>query len=203
MSTPGHTGGMRLFVAVDPSPTAEAALRALPRPTSHDLRRTTPDQWHVNVRFLGDVEDDGPVIKALARLPAQVAGAATEARMGPATAWFPGRRILHAPVTGLESVAKEVERLTAAWGTATVQPFVGHLTLARTRGGAPGPRGLAGAILQGKFDVRRVVLYASTLAPQGAFYEARAAVHLPAASTWATRSGGDGPTSPNDRWAQR
>jgi len=161
VSTPGTLAACGCSSPSTP-PHRRGCTARTPRPTSHDLRWTTPDQWHVTVRFLVTWKTTGRH-----QGPRSAAGAGRRrcdrSAHGAATAWFPGRRILHAPVTGLESVAKEVERLTAAWATARCSRSSATSPWRARAEARPGP-GLAGAILQGKFDVRRVVLYASTLA---------------------------------------
>jgi 2'-5' RNA ligase len=74
---------VRLFVAVWPNEEVTARIAALDRPEVRGLRWTTPDQWHVTLRFLGQVEDPEPVVAALAGAAARsVPGTA---HRGPAT----------------------------------------------------------------------------------------------------------------------
>ena len=56
---------MRLFVAAWPPADVVEALRGLDRPVVTGMRWTTADQWHVTLRFLGDVDDPAPVVAAL------------------------------------------------------------------------------------------------------------------------------------------
>jgi len=168
---------VRLFVAVDPPPPVKARLSSLPRPARRDVRWTTPDQWHVTLRFLGEVADPAPVVDALDALADHPGADAVVARMGPSTAWFPGGRVLQVRVDGLDRLAARVWEVTTAW--APEQPdFRGHLTLARARGRDPGPAELAGAPFTATFAVHQAVLYASTLAPGGSIYRTVAAVGL-------------------------
>jgi 2'-5' RNA ligase len=120
---------MRLFVAVWPPPEAVAMLAGLPRPDVPGLRWTTPDQWHVTLRFLGEADAD-EVVQALRDV--ERAGEAA-VRMGPATGRF-GRRVLHVPVAGLEAVAAAVADATGLLGEPEPgRRFAGHVTLARAR----------------------------------------------------------------------
>ena len=98
-----QTAPVRLFVAVRlPDPITEL-LATLPRPDHQRLRWTTPAQWHVTLRFLGEVDEPDGVVDALG---AGLSGVgAVDAVLGPATEWFPGRRVLHVPVTGLDDLA--------------------------------------------------------------------------------------------------
>jgi 2'-5' RNA ligase len=156
---------VRLFVAVWPSPEVVEAVRAFPRPEVPGLRWTTEDQWHVTLRFLGDVAAD-LVDPLVAALPA----GGVDVVLGPATARL-GRSILVAPVAGLDDVAAAVLRATAPLVPVVEdRPFRGHLTLARARR-APVPRSLVGLPLAGRWRAARVTLVRSTTAPSGARYE--------------------------------
>src|SRR5215472_353395 len=142
---------MRLFVAVDPPEAVVDLIEALPRPGLAQLRWTTPPQWHVTLRFLGEVADDdvGALSSALDSLAGWYGepGQPVEAQLGPAVAWFTGRRVLQVPVDGLEALAATVAEASAPWGDPEDHPFRGHLTLARVRGPKPGPPSLAGGPL--------------------------------------------------------
>ena len=147
---------MRLFVAVWPPEDVRAAIAAHPRPEVAGVRWTTPDQWHVTLRFLGDIE--------LADAPTLPETSGERATMGPATTRL-GRQLLAVPVAGLDALAAAV-----LW-PADDRPFRGHLTLARARRGASIPRWLAGVPLAGEWSVDRVTLVRSRLDPGGARYE--------------------------------
>jgi 2'-5' RNA ligase len=132
---------MRLFIAVWPPADVVAQIAALPRPPLDGLRWTTPEQWHVTLRFFGSVQALEPVVEALAdvRLPAGVVAVA-----GPSLGRF-GSRVLHIPVAGLSDVAGAVAGPTAAIGEPPdPRPFHGHLTLARARGRGRGGGGGGG-----------------------------------------------------------
>jgi 2'-5' RNA ligase len=167
---------VRLFVAVWPPAPVLDALSALDRPAVPGVRWTTPDQWHVTLRFLGRVDDVGPVedaLEALDRHGRRVASA------GPATRRL-GPSVLALPVNGLEPLATSVVALTAAIGEPPPdRPFSGHLTLARAkRGGGRGVAGLTGGQFWASWEVNEVTLVASTLHPRGARYEIVARYHL-------------------------
>ena len=138
------------------------ALHALDRPDVASVRWTGPEAWHVTLRFLGGVApDDVPSVAgalgALRTVPAVVA------ELGPVTRRL-GRTVLMAPVAGLEPVADAVDEALAEVGVAPeARPFRGHLTVARSRGRAPLPRGLAGAALAARWVVDEVTLVESTL----------------------------------------
>ena len=168
---------MRLFVAVPlPDPVADL-VAALPRANRPGLRWATAAQWHVTLRFLGEAPPE-EVIPAVQGAVDDLGPEETPiAVLGPSVAWFPGRRVLQIPVTGLDRLAGAVRPATAAWGPDDEPPFTGHLTLARTVGRRRGPTDLAGARLSARFPVNDIGVYASRLRPQGSVYE-RLSVHV-------------------------
>jgi len=92
--------------------------------------------------------------------------------LGPATRWFSGSRTLYAPVAGLDELARRVAIATSGLG---VPPghFTGHITLARLRGRrplTPEARRLAGAPLDGSWQVGELLVVSSALTPAGPEY---------------------------------
>jgi 2'-5' RNA ligase len=161
---------VRLFVAVWPPADVVAALAGLDRPDHRGVRWTTPDQWHVTLRFLGSMEDAEEGKRALARMaplagpdqPVAVAGPAV-VRLGPS--------ILCLPVAGLADLAAAVVAVTAGIGEAPAErPFRGHVTLARAQRGVD-VRALAGQPLSAEWPVGEVTLVASETRPSGARYQ--------------------------------
>jgi len=173
---------VRLFVAVSLPPEVLERVAALERPRADAVRWTTAAQWHVTLRFLGEVDDPAPVASALEAVPGRLRAdgvRAVRARMGPAAAWFPGRHVLQLPVDGLDALARAVAEATAPWGGPEAAPeYRGHLTLARARGRRPGPASLAGAALEAAWDVDECALMASTLGSEASRYETLARVPL-------------------------
>jgi 2'-5' RNA ligase len=154
----------RLFVAAWPPAEVVEELEDIQRPPREGVRWTTPDQWHVTLRFLGEASP--PV--AMAALE-QLATQAAQAEVGPALARF-GRGYLALPVRGLHDLAAAVVDATAAVGDPPDnRSFRGHLTLARLR-----PRanvgGLAGIPFSAQFPVTEVALVHSELHPDGSRY---------------------------------
>lgn len=162
---------MRLFVGIALPPRIVELLETLPRHEAPGLRWTTPEQWHVTLRFVGEVDRASEVVGAVNDAVADIGPGAIEAVLGPATRWFPGRTVLHVPVAGLETLADLVRRHTARWAADREQGFSGHVTLARTPGRDPGPAELAGAPVAGRFTVTDLAVFASSLGAGGATYE--------------------------------
>jgi RNA 2',3'-cyclic 3'-phosphodiesterase len=141
-------------------------------------RPVPPENWHLTIRFLGEVE--GPVAEAARR---SVAGArlgrSFEAEVGGLGA-FPrsaGGRVLWAGIShGHEALASLAARVEAAVRDAGLppetRPFRPHLTLARLREPADVRRWTEGDLSPVRFRVDELVLYRSRLGPGGARHEA-------------------------------
>ncbi len=170
---------MRLFVAADLPVTARRLLSALPHPARPGLRWTTPAQWHVTLRFLGEVDEPEAVAEALRLIPSRREADRVEAVLGPASAWFARSRVLQIPVTGVGALAGVVLEATSRWGPSDEPAFAGHITLARFRGPGSPPADLAGMPLNARFEVPDVVLYRSSPGPGGSAYQALWRVPVP------------------------
>lgn len=174
---------MRLFVAVDLPEDVAELVRGLERRPFRELRWTTEAQWHITLRFLGEVDaEQVPALcDALDTVPTVLADdVVVEAVLGPVSGWFPGRHVLQVPVGGLDELAEAVAEASSGWGQPPERHFRGHLTLARTRGGQGGSPGLAGTALSATWPVEEVVLYSSSLGEGGSRYEALHRVAIPA-----------------------
>jgi 2'-5' RNA ligase len=150
---------MRLFVAVWPPDDVLAALHELPRPATDGVRWSTPDQWHVTLRFLGTVDDVDGVVGALS----EVDQPPTEIVVGPATTRL-GQGILMLPVDGVDDLAR-------ALPFALDQPFTGHLTVARARNRRSIPRSLEGTPFEARWTATSFSLVRSQTKPTGAVYD--------------------------------
>jgi RNA 2',3'-cyclic 3'-phosphodiesterase len=154
----------RLFVAAWPPPAVVEALAALARPERDGVRWTAADQWHVTLRFFGEVS---PAV-AYAALD-ELTAAPAVAAIGPRVGRF-GRGLLAIPVGGLDELAAAVVRATDGVGRPPEpRRFRGHVTLARLRDRAR-VTGLTGARLDERFDVREVALVHSEPHPDGSRY---------------------------------
>jgi 2'-5' RNA ligase len=157
---------MRLFVAVWPPSEVVEGLADLSRPNRSGVRWTTPDQWHVTLRFFGSVNDPEDGKRALAQLASP---GATVATAGPAVERL-GPSILCLPVAGLDELATRVVGATASVGTPPDdRPFRGHITLARARRGV-NLRPFSGVAFHAAWSVDEVTLVASDTRPDRAHY---------------------------------
>jgi RNA 2',3'-cyclic 3'-phosphodiesterase len=138
-----------------------------------------PTNWHATLAFLGSVPDEEQpdLVAALERigqkLPPSIAS------VGPSTSAI-GVRILHVPVAGLDGLANAVRVATMPFNRSADrhQPFLGHLTLARTRRGEQIPRNLIGVPLTLIWPVREFRLVSSTSGRDGTRYSPVAQVKL-------------------------
>ena len=168
---------MRLFVGIWPPPDIVAVLAGLPRPEHPGVRWTTEDQWHVTLRFLGEVADDDVPLLLDALRGAGTEAAPRVASLGPATTRL-GATNLVVPVAGVDDLAEAVRTATTPFGAPPeARPFAGHLTVARGRGGRRIPTVLAGQAVSASWTVEEVALVRSHLG-QSARYETLASVRL-------------------------
>jgi len=188
---------MRLFVAVDLSEEARAAMAAVQTRIaaalaggSASLKWVRPEQLHLTLVFLGNVAE--------ARVPAVVEAAGRDVGAAPfdmvldGVGAFPPRgapRVLWAGVTEgaaeLAAVQRElVTRVTAVGLVVDTRPFHPHLTLGRWRQSSPRDRTRACATgppnAMARVRVRRTTLYESRLSPSGPTYTALAHANLTA-----------------------
>jgi 2'-5' RNA ligase len=167
---------VRLLVAAWPPAEVVDALASLRRPEVSGLRWTTAGQWHVTLRFLGEVERAEPSIAAVATAAQGLEP--VRAQVGPVVARL-GRGVVMAPVHGLDTVAETVIRATAAFGEAPEdRPFRGHVTLARCRRGPRPPAEALGAPIEGEWLVRELSIVRSHLGGGAAHYERLASLPL-------------------------
>jgi 2'-5' RNA ligase len=169
--------GRRTFVAVWPPAAVVQMLAGLDRSPDPDLRWTSPEQWHVTLRFLGRVEDEQQ--DELHDAWEQIVLEPAQAVLGPATQRF-GDRILHVPVAGLDRLAALVVGATEGVGEPPDErEFSGHLTLARAPRGSNSLRPLVGTPIEARWNVAEITLVVSHLRPSGAHYETVARRRLP------------------------
>jgi 2'-5' RNA ligase len=174
----------RAFVAIRPPDTVLDEIDALSR--SLDLgsaRRTTRDQWHVTLQFLGNHGDVDAVADALTGLRAR----AGRTRLGGLGA-FPSNKRARVVWLGLVhgaelfgALAREVgERLTPLGHVPEARAYHAHLTLARLRTPADMRTALAldAPAVGDAWIVDEVLVYESRLRRTGAEYVPVASVPL-------------------------
>lgn len=177
---------MRLFVAVWPSPEAVRILAGLARPELAGTRWTSPEQWHVTLRFVGELEDPRQLVCRLHEFARSMPSGGVVATMGPTMELLGAGRVLAVRVSGLDSLAAAVHQATAGI-VALPPPFIGHITVARL--GRDSLRTAAGHVLGARqraswrveeisWRVEEITVVASTLLARGSAYEVIARVPL-------------------------
>ena len=121
---------MRLFLAVWPPDDVLDALAALDRPgDGRACGGPASDQWHVTLRFFGEV----PVPDPMRRRHRRPHRCPHDRPLGPATSLLVPR-IVAVAVAGLDAVADASDRgHSRHWRPPQQRPFRGHITLARLR----------------------------------------------------------------------
>lgn len=170
---------MRCFVAVKPSEAVRVNIGAVQDElfrSGADVRWIGPEELHVTLRFLGDL--DAPDVERLRASLRRVAAAQPAFRLAyrglgqfPKVVWLGGSTGAHALAAAVEAVAVEAGVPKDRF------PFTAHLTIGRIRS-PRGAKALAEAIrsLQerdfGEDEISEFWLIQSTLLPQGPVYEA-------------------------------
>jgi 2'-5' RNA ligase len=155
----------RLFVAAWPSADVAARLATLPRSAEPGVRPVPPANWHITLRFIGEVGPD-EVQEVRDRLDRAELPAAA-AVVGPQIERL-GRGQLVVPVAGVDELAAAVRAATGQIGLPDQHRFVGHLTVARTKHDARSA--LFGTPFHATMPVDEVALVESALEPTGAVY---------------------------------
>jgi 2'-5' RNA ligase len=174
---------MRLFVGLAIAEEVKQTLERLTlrlRAKDDGLRWSTPEQWHVTLAFLGEVDDaaQARVVRQLEAVEARPIGLAIES-----LGVFERSGILHAAV----AVTPELLRLHQAVCGAVrrvgleleERPFQGHVTLARSRNGAGRKtiermrRSAEQQRLSARWEASEFLLYESRLSAQGSIYVVR------------------------------
>jgi len=168
----------RIYVALDLPETVvdqvERLCVGLP-----DVRWADPDDLHITLRFIGEVDE--PTYEEVGEALAHVTAAPFELQLQgighfpprgePTTLW-----IGVAPSEGLQQLKRRVDRQLASLGIAPeTRKFAPHLTIARLRG--PLPESRLGAFLKRlslyrsePFTVNGFTLYSSFLRSDGAIH---------------------------------
>ena len=187
---------MRAFLAVFPSPEAQAAaarvIDRLRRPHD-DVSWVRRENLHFTLRFMGDLDEDG-MSRVTAAARAGAAGRASFPVGLGAPGAFPDARRARVLWLGLSqgaeplvALAHALERALLDQGFEAARPFTPHLTIGRVRRASENWSGrladVAGALgdrWAPPFTVDRVAVVESTLAPGGSRYRVRSEARLPA-----------------------
>ncbi|MCE3552592.1 RNA 2',3'-cyclic phosphodiesterase [Pseudonocardia sp. RS11V-5] len=135
---------MRAFVALVPPPEAVAELAdavAAVRRDHRVARWTPPEQWHLTLAFLGEIDE--PTLDGVRAGLAAVAARSAPVELALSGAGRFGERVLWTGFAGdTDALAALAAGVAAAARTAGValedRDFRAHLTLARGRGGVSG-----------------------------------------------------------------
>jgi 2'-5' RNA ligase len=174
---------MRLFVGLAVDEAVKETLERLTlrlRAKDDGLRWSTPDQWHVTLVFLGEVEDAARA--RLVRELEEVRQPALRLRMG-SLGVFERAGILHAEVEVSSELLRLYEAVAAAVKKVGLEveerPYRAHITLARSknRDGRKAIARLRRSAEQQKLNARweasEFLLYESQLSPGGSKYVVR------------------------------
>lgn len=161
---------MRAFLAFYPDELARGELADVAPDDADDVRVTDMAEWHVTIRFLGQLHDEqiDDVAAVVATATAEVEPFTV--RLGPMTALGTGARVLFVPVEGAEHLARAVDVALDPLVEPRDGPYRGHLTLARARGRGRLPNMLAGMPVSVRFAVTEAALVASSLEPDRAVH---------------------------------
>ena len=155
----------RMFLSVTPPPEVVDAISDLPTKALRGVRFTRRNQWHISLRFLGDVERH-LALEALESLAAPV----PTVTLGPEVSLL-GNRVVILPADGLDDLAAVVAERFADVGEPVERDFVGHLTLARLKGRPlrdPSLVSVLGSPLSVTFQPETLDLWKSTVTNDGA-----------------------------------
>jgi 2'-5' RNA ligase len=177
----------RLFVALDLPEDRRALLEAL-QTDALSARWTPPEQYHLTLRFVGDVPDQQAEAVAQALAPVPVAPFSLQS---PGLGVFPSRRkprVLFADIQRVEALMTLQHRIDEALLSAGVdradKPFHPHITVARLKRARP--QTVRDYLRERQdfrlapFPVTEFVLYQSDLTSEGAIHTPRARFALDA-----------------------
>jgi len=176
---------IRAFLAIDVPDSYRAGLTAVQealKKSGADVRWVTPANIHLTLKFFGDITDRQ--VEAIAAAAATIAATTPVLTLqAQSLGTFPGLRnprVIWLGLAGqtdlLAILAQQLENAFVPLGfPAEKRPFTPHLTLGRVRsnrGREELQRLLENLVLPPfpAFPVNAVVLYQSTLRPQGAVY---------------------------------
>jgi len=161
---------VRAFVAFYPDELARGELVEVAPEDADEVRVTDMADWHVTVRFLGELAESRVEEVAAAAAAAIAEVPSFTARLGPLTGLGTGARVLFVPVRGAERLATAVDAALDPLVEPRDGPYRGHLTLARARARGRLPSTLSGLPVTVSFPVAEAALVASSLEPDRAVH---------------------------------
>lgn len=159
---------MRTFLAIYPDEHARAAVAEVAPEDDEEVRATEMAEWHVTLRFLGELDEPRTCAAASAARELARHTAPFTVQLGPATAIGFGGQVLFVPVRGTEDLAEALDRALAADFGDRDRAYRAHLTIARSRGRRRLGRWRAGMPVRASFRVEELALVGSTLGPDRA-----------------------------------
>jgi 2'-5' RNA ligase len=162
---------VRAFLAIYPDEAARGELADVAPEESDDVRVSDMADWHVTMRFLGQVPSEvvASVVKAATGALEHVAPFSVW--LGPMTALGAGAKVLFVPAEGADAAACSLDDALGDLVAPRDGPYRGHLTLARARGRGRLPSSLSGCPVGISFPVEEVALVASRLEPERAVHQ--------------------------------
>jgi 2'-5' RNA ligase len=157
----------RMFLAVTPPPEVIDLISDLPTEALRGVRYTRRKQWHISLRFLGDVERQA-ALDAFAGFSAP----AVTINLGDQVELL-GTRVVILPVQGLDATAQAIDASFEHLGEPRDHQYQAHLTLARLKGRPLRDASLVsviGAPLSATFTVTEVGLWKSEVTDEGAVH---------------------------------
>jgi len=161
---------VRAFVALYPDEAARADIAEVAPDDADDVRVTDMADWHVTLRFCGELDEALMSLVQTAARAALATVAACTVRLGPTTALGAGARVLFVPVDGAEAMARALDTALGEIVEPRDGPFRGHLTLARARGRGRLPAALSGIPVSVSFRATEAALVVSRLEPARAVH---------------------------------
>lgn len=169
---------MRLFVAIEldePFRDHLIKIQDLLRPTLPNVSFTKPENLHLTLKFIGEMEEP--------KIPALCNALSVIKREGPFSLRYLGLdflpergpiRIIAAAVDGTEKLLALQNRIEEACATENIprenRRFHSHITLARHRGGLPRSKKPPAAQIDAVMIVKEFVLVQSRLSNRGSEY---------------------------------
>jgi len=161
---------VRAFLAIYPDEHARGELALVVPEDADGVRPTDMADWHVTIRFFGELDGDQARAVGDAAEEALAPLAPCTVRLGPMTALGTGAKVLFVPASGAEQLADALDAAIDGFAPAREGPYRGHLTLARARGRGRLPGSLSGQPVAVTFGVTEVALVASSLEPDRAVH---------------------------------